>query len=101
MSKTQLPLKTVQPYEILVCAISGQHMFGGDWYYEDTNGKTYLYEAYHQRKQAIKRNQFDFSKLLEAQSQTEYKQMLKHYQQQVIEADLDARFEQENMNLKE
>lgn len=95
MSKN-LPLKAVQPYEILICNLTGQHMFCGDWYYEDENGKRYLYEAYHERKKRIKKETFNYDKLCEAKSTAEYKKILKTYQMQVLQDDLDELFEKES-----
>ena len=86
--------KQVRPYEILMCSLTGQKLFCGDWYYEE-DGKIYLYEAYHQRKQIIKDNKFNYSRLLMAQSKEEYKNMLKQYERDVLGSQLDERFNNE------
>lgn len=94
MSKTHLLAKQVRPYEILICDLTGQKLFCGDWYYEE-NGKIYLYEAYHERRQAIKNAKYNYEALTNAQTQAEYKQMLKQYERDLLNAQLDQRFNEE------
>lgn len=83
MAMKTLPLKMVQPYEIIKCDLSGDLMFAGDWYYYDARiDKRYLYEAYHHMRKEVKENAFDFNKLYQAQSVTEYKNILKAYEKE-------------------
>lgn len=85
--------KQVRPYEKMICSLTGQVLYCGDWYYEDEDGKIYLYEAYHQRKQAIEEERFDYNKLMQAQSENDYKNMLKKYEREVLEQKLDTQFD--------
>lgn len=94
--KKVLLAKQVRPYEKLICSLTGQILYAGDWYYEDEeNHQIYLYEAYHQRREAIKKEKFDYSKLLEAQSLNDYKKILKQYEKETLAASLDDIFDKE------
>lgn len=84
--------KQVRPYEKMICSLTGQVLYCGDWYYEE-DGKIYLYEAYHQRKQAIEEERFNYNKLIAAQSTIDYKNMLKQYEREVLAHKLDTQFD--------
>lgn len=91
----KIPLaKQVRPYEILICDLTGQKLFCGDWYYEE-NGKIYLYEAYHERRNRIKQEKFDYTQLAQAQTKEEYRKMLIQYERDVLANQLDERFYKE------
>lgn len=90
-----LPLaKQVRPYEILICNLTGQKLFCGDWYYE-IDGKIYLYEAFHERRKRIKEEKFDYTQLAQAQSKEEYRKMLIQYERDVLANQLDKQFYEE------
>lgn len=93
-SNKTLLAKQVRPYEKMICSLTGQVLYCGDWYYEE-NGKIYLYEAYHQRKEAIKKERFDYSKLVNAQNINDYKNQLKQYEKEVLGYKLDTRFDED------
>lgn len=93
VNKTLLA-KQVRPYEKMICSLTGQTLYYGDWYYEE-DGKIYLYEAYHQRKEAVKKEKFDYSKLIQAQNTNDYKNQLKQYEREVLEYKLDTQFDKD------
>lgn len=68
------------------CFLSGQFILFNDWYYEDDEtNKVYLYEAYWERRKYEEEQRFDYSKLLLAQRQEEYKEELKKYEREYLE----------------
>ena len=82
-----LILKRVQYFNDWVkCDITGKTLLYGEYYYEDdTDGLVVDAVYYHQLKKERKEKEFDYSKLEKAQSQQEYKQMLKEYQRSFLE----------------
>ena len=86
-----LEAKQVRPYEKMICSLTGEVLYCGDWYYEE-DGKIILYEAYHQRKEDIKKAEYDYSNLENIYSAIEYKNMLKEYEKIALENNLDEHF---------
>ena len=84
-----LVLKELPAYEVRKCALSGQYMYGGDWYYEDDiTGMAILYEVYHTRKAKQKEENFNYARLIKAQTREEYKEELKRYEKEVLEMNI-------------
>lgn len=82
-------LKEVKRYEVLRCSLSRAYMFYGDWYYEEEEtGKIVLYDVYHRLREEEKEKKFNYDRLLNAQSNAEYKAELKRYEEEVLEMNI-------------
>ena len=70
-------LKQIQyPYDIRKCAISGEPITYGQFYYEDDEDKTIVkFEVYKRMQQQARADRFDYSKLQQAKSEKEYREM--------------------------
>jgi hypothetical protein len=69
--------RNVYQYQLLQCGISKEPIIPGDYYYEDdTDGLIVKATVYRRLLDEKKRDEFDYSKLEQAQSEREYKQLL-------------------------
>lgn len=81
-------LKQIQyPYDIRKCAISGEPITYGQFYYEDDEDKTIVkFEVYKRIQQQARADRFDYSKLQQAKSEKEYREMIKRAQRDFLNA---------------
>lgn len=67
-----------QLYEVRKCQISGEFIKYGQFYYEDDEDDAIVkFEVYKRMQQEAKDDQFDYSLLEQAKSDSEYKEMMK------------------------
>lgn len=79
--------RMVDPFEVRKCDISGEMIVYGDFYYEDTeDGVTVKATEYKKLKDEMINNRFDRTLLNKAQSDAEYKQMLKKAEQEFLKS---------------
>ena len=79
-----LVLKRVQYFNDWVkCGISGDIMTHGEYYYEDTDDGLIVKATVYKEMKDIKRaEEFDYSKLENAASEREYRQLLRQYERE-------------------
>lgn len=78
--------RIVYEYEFMKCDISGELIGYGDFYYQDDkDGLIVKADVYHKIRQKARDEQFDYSKLNKARSESEYRDMLKKAEQQLKE----------------
>lgn len=71
--------------ELMKCDVSGEHIYPGDYYYiDDTDGIKIKATVYKQLKDKAKREQWDYSKINQAQNEADYRRMLKDATMQML-----------------
>lgn len=76
--------RVVYDYEYRNCDISGEIIGYGDFYYEDDeDGLVVKARVYHELKEREARERFDYSKLINAECQREYRELLKQAEKQL------------------
>lgn len=78
--------RVVNDYEFLKCQISKELIGYGDWYYQDDeDGLIVKFTVYQRIKDKRKRDTFDYSLLEQANSEREYKEILKRAERELFE----------------
>lgn len=80
--------RMIYPYEVLKCKVSGEFIVYGDFYYEDDEDKTLVVKStvYKKMQQEARDAAFDYSLLQKAQSQKEYKELVKRAEKDYLRA---------------
>lgn len=77
--------RVIMPYEALKCQISNEIITYGDYYYEDDeDGFIVKASVYGEELKKKKEEEFDYSKLEQAQSEKEYSDMLKEAEREFL-----------------
>lgn len=70
--------RMTQPYEVRKCKVSGQFIVYGEWFYEDDEDGVIIKSSVYKKMQQDARNKaFDYTLLEQAQSDKEYREMIK------------------------
>lgn len=80
--------RNLTPGEVRTCKLSRQMIIYGDYYYQNSDDPKMYVKAteYHRLKRQQKINAFDYSKLGQAQSELEYRQMMMRAQSDFLTA---------------
>lgn len=80
--------RMIYPYEVLKCKMSDKFIVYGDYYYEDDEDPKLIISAveYNKLKREAKIESFDYSLLAKAQSQKEYRELVKRAQRDYLRA---------------
>lgn len=79
--------RMIEPYEVRKCDMSGELIVYGDFYYEDDEDKTIVKATVYKKKQQEARDAaFDYTLLQQAQSDREYRDMVKRAQRDYLNA---------------
>ncbi len=81
-----LILKRVQYFtDFLRCNVSGEIISHGDYYYQDdTDGVIVKATVYRKLELEKRENEFDYSKIQNAESQRDYEEALKEYERSFL-----------------
>lgn len=75
------------PYEVRKCDLTGNFLVYGDYYYEDDiDGKTISAIEYKKLQQEEKNQMFDYSLIEQAESEKEYRELMKRAQKDYLRA---------------
>ena len=85
-----LHLKRVtQPFEWERCKISKEYIRYGDYYYyDDTDGLIVKADVYNKLKRAKQEEEFDYSRLNQANSEREYDEIMREKEREYLTATL-------------
>lgn len=85
-----LHLKRVQYFtDFMKCKVSGEIIKHGDYYYEDDeDGMIIKASVYGKMKKEKQENEFDYTKLNQAENLRDYEQSLKEYEREFLKSTL-------------
>ena len=77
--------RSLQPWEVRTCKISGDMINYGDYYYESTIDGSYISaDTYHKLKREREEERFDYTLLNQAMNEEEYRDYIKRAESEYL-----------------